>query len=159
MSFQKYLKQNDDSHIANVENLSNEIKNIAKKYFKNPIVFFRKGVLSDNLYFIDLCLISEKEDQAHSYYENDPLNVGMLLEIYSDKVTVEYSSSSLFIKPKVGSYYAFERVSIPTRKYKVDSEQKLLKKFNDYFKKVSDVVNENKDNLSLSKEIIEKYVN
>mgnify|MGYP007039847383 CR=1 FL=1 len=141
-----------------IENLKIDLQSLANKHFKNSLVIVRKASLSDNLYFINLCLISKKEDQVCGYFENDPLNVLFSVEyLKSDDVIVEFISSSLSVEPEIGSYLAFRSVKIPTRKFTCEND-KFIQKIDKYFQKVSKTVNENKDNMKLDKHIVEKYV-
>lgn len=139
-----------------LKNFSNDVQDLVNKHFYSSRSSVSNGILS-NLTFLSLYLISEKQDQVNGYYENDPLNVSLIIDETKDEIIVEFSQSSVTVK-STNPYYASESVKIPSRKFRVKTYEELLKKLDKYFTKVSETVVINRNNLKIDENLIKKYV-
>ena len=139
-----------------LKNFSNDVQDLVNKHFYSSRSSVSNGILS-NLTFLSLYLISEKQDQDNGYYENDPLNVSLIIDETKDEIIVEFSQSSVTVK-STNPYYASESVKIPSRKFRVKTYEELLKKLDKYFTKVSETVVVNRNNLKIDENLIKKYV-
>jgi len=86
--------------------------------------------------------------------QNDPAyHSGLIQEIdkntglFKDKISLEFSIASLLIKPPAGSFLAYGRVKTGFRKIS-GTPEKVLDGFVKYLKKLKQIVDDNKDNMT-----------
>jgi hypothetical protein len=138
-----------------VDEFVKKLEATIKKIFpKSYIQIYASKNLGASITF-RFALGKDKSEWVNGIIQNDPLFHTWMIgwnsftegHFIKDKIEADMSvGGTLKIKPEEGSYMAFGRVKIGWRK-KTDTPDKIIKHFDNYFKKVKQTLKSNKDNL------------
>lgn len=119
----------------------NAWSNISVRNILGQVVSFSFGILP-------------RENIPSKIIQNDPAyHSGLIQDIdtntglFKDKISLEFSIASLLIKPPAGSFLAYGRVKTGFRKIS-GTPEKVLDGFVKYLKKLKQIVDDNKENMT-----------
>lgn len=128
------------------EEFKSEMEKLYAKYFNGSLIVVSKYSCFNKCVFVNMYLAKDKTEESGGYYDNDMLNVRLMIDKKDGKFdseynmdgefTVEYNSKSYLTKPEIG-YAAYGRVRLTARKYSGDAE-KILKNTDKFLKKLHD---------------------
>lgn len=139
--WKKFLNESADMLNEAVDNASGlipEIEKIIKKYFPKSYMSIKFSTSITNSIWIRFALGTEK-DWPSGYFENDIVSARMVIwgfekdgSFPSGKLQYEPTNTGFVIKPGPGSYNAYDRVKVPSRK-KTGTPEQILKSIDKYF--------------------------
>jgi hypothetical protein len=115
-----------------------DVKTAWLRVFPNSSVQVNKAALSKDAYTFKFRLAKDKTEVSSQIMDNDPLNYTGILE----NNTFKEWSGSMLVKPPVGSYLAFGSAKFMKKTIKDVTVEKLLKRFEQVKKFVSDHADE-----------------
>lgn len=124
-----------------------ELEAIHKKYFPKSEAWYKYSALGRPALFFYTTL-QNRTEWANGYAENDSMPSSFSITYKGDgKYVFEIlNGDALRVEPAPGSYYAFDRVKVPFRKYTGTTKQ-ILAKFDAWSKKRLETVEANKDKI------------
>ena len=147
---------------GSADDFAKRIEDMMKKYFPNSSVYarYRKGMGE----LIDVRLaIGQKKDWTSGIVQNAPVEYGALIFNIKDRKTNDSMSlesstgASVTIKPPEGSYLAYGRVKVPTRKTK-GGEEKIFKAIENVIVNLKKATKSNIGNMTDDHQWVKKYL-
>lgn len=154
-AYMKVLNPVNEETKMSVSDFVSKLESTIKKIF--PKSFIRVAASKNLGSSIDVTftLGKDKSQWENGIIHNDPLHHKWMVgwnsfvedSFVKDKIEAEISlGGSLTVEPEEGSHMAFGRVKIGWRK-KTSPPDKIIKHFENYFKKMKKVLMDNKDKL------------
>jgi hypothetical protein len=144
-----------EANLPTVDEFIKSLEGAVRKIFpKSFVQIYASTNLGASITF-KFALGKDKSEWANGIIQNDPLFHTWMIgwnsftegHFIKDKIEADLSvGGSLKIKPEEGSYLAFGRVKIGWRK-KTATPDKIIQHFENYFKKMQQVLKSNKDKL------------
>ena len=140
---------------SNIENnITKELTEIYKKYFKDSTITFNGGYLGDKTtIFVNCYLAKNDKELINGYKENDMFSISFVIREKNDTYDFENLSKSYLIKPQ-NKYLAYSRTMLKFRKINGD-EQKIAKGFEKFIKNLKEQLQSDINNDLIHKNFIE----
>lgn len=144
-----------EGKIDTVSEFMKQLEAAIRKYFPKSFVRIQSSKNLGSSIFLSFAIGKDKSQWLNGIFENDPVASKFMIgfdsfaddKFIKDKILAEIiSGGSLTIKPEPGSHLAFSRVKLGWRK-KTATPDKIIKHFENYFKKMKKIVNDHKEDI------------
>ena len=142
------------------DEFSEKVQEAFHKHFPNGYtkIIQGKGLVVGSItgYF---GMIGEVSDNNHGYHDNDKMKHNFVMFPHKDGLTYEFKGSGkIYIKPAEGSYNAMDSIKTGMGNVSSITLEKAFIKLDKFFKKLSDLMEENKDKIYGVDTIKPKYL-
>ena len=160
MKFKKYITEQEkykifEADMMSVDEFVSKLESEIKKVFPNSFIRAYASTSLGASIHLTFALGNGKSEWPNGIIQNDVLHHSFMIgwnsftegHFIKDKIEADLSvGGSLKVEPEKGSYMAFGRVKTGWRK-KTDTPEKIITYIGNYFKKVKQVLKNNKDRI------------
>jgi len=128
-----------------------------KKHFPNGYININVDK-EEEFIACSIGMIGNVKDNANGYYENDKMGHKFLMHKLNDQEWSFMGSGKIYIKPVQGSYNVMDSIKTAIGNVSKINLPKAVVKLEKFFKKLSDLMKENKDKIYGVEAIDKKYM-
>jgi len=155
-SFRDFITEKED---ISIEDFSQNVESVFHKHFPNGFIKVQeKKGFSGKIISGVIGMIGNPKDNSHGISENDKMRHTFMMFENGDGTWKFEGNGRIYVNPAENSYNAMDSVKTKMGNNSKLTLEKALKKMEKFFKKLSDLMKEHKDDIYGVENIDKKYL-